>query len=52
MERRKYNRSGSVSGSHTYVGRDTAKILGFEIYGISERKKQYDALRTIWRIEI
>ena len=40
MERSKCSGGGSVSGSYTYVGRDTTKDQCGRIYEISESEKQ------------
>lgn len=42
MERGTRNRSGSLSGSHPYAGRNTPKNRGVKFYGVSKRKEQYD----------
>ena len=35
MEESKHHRGGSVPGSHPYAGRDTSKVFGVELYGVS-----------------
>ena len=42
LERSNDNTSGSMSGSHTYVSRNTTEDECIKFYGISERKEQFD----------
>ena len=52
LEEGKNHRSGSMSRSYPHAGRDTAEIFGLELHGISEGKKQSDAVREIPGAEI
>ena len=52
LEEGKNHRSGSMSRSYPHAGRDTAEIFGLELHGISEGKKQSDAVREIPGTEI
>ena len=45
-------RGRGVPRSYPHAGRDTAEIFGLELYGVSEREKQPDAVREIPRAEI
>ena len=44
--------SRSVSKSHSFIRGESTKAVGLKLYGVLERKKQYNAVRTIWRIKI
>ena len=52
MEGRQHNRSRSVPGSYTYVGRNTAKDKYIEFHGIPERQEQHDAIWAIRRTQV
>ena len=52
MEGGRDTRSGNMPGPCTYAGKYPTESGSIEFYGVSERKKQSDDLRTVWESEI
>ena len=52
MEGRRNNTSGSMSRPHTYVGKYTIEDECIELYGIFERKEQFDDIRAMERPKV
>lgn len=52
LEKGENRRGRGLPRSYPHVGRDTAEIFGLEFYGVSEGKKQPDAVREIPGAEI
>ena len=52
LEENQYHRSRGMPRPYPYAGGNTAKGFNIKFHGISERKKQFDDIREVSKIEI